>query len=343
MTIPEDYLSSGVSDIQFKKITLKGDAKKPPKLLDQVRAYLRVKHYSPKTEEAYINWIKRFIFFHNKRHPNEMGSEEICEYISHLANKKHVSSATQNQALQGVLFLYKNILNKDVGWIDEIKFAHRKKHLPTVLNKTEVNEIFKHLSGVALLIAKMLYGSGMRLGECLQLRMKDIDFELKTITIRDGKGEKDRITILPEKLVTDLKQHFTKLYNLHKIDSERKNVFVPLPYALSVKYLNAGKELAWQYIFPAKKLVYNTTEKKYYRVELHQSTFQKEFKKAVNKAGIAKPATPHTLRHSFATQLLLNGYDIRTLQELLGHNSVKTTMIYTHVINRGIGVRSPLD
>jgi integron integrase len=343
VTIPEDYLSSGVSNIQFKKITLKGDTKKPPKLLDQVRAYLRVKHYSPKTEEAYINWIKRFIYFHNKRHPKEMGSEEIREFISHLANKKRVSSATQNQALQGVLFLYKNILNKDVGWIDEIKFAHRKKHLPAVLNKAEVNEIFKHLSGVALLISKMLYGSGMRLGECLQLRMKDIDFELRTITIRDGKGEKDRITILPDKLVTDLMQHFKKIKNLHKIDSERKNVHVPLPYALGVKYPNAGKELAWQYIFPAKKLVYNTNDKKYYRVELHKSTFQKEFKKAVRKAGIAKPATPHTLRHSFATQLLLNGYDIRTLQELLGHNSVKTTMIYTHVINRGIGVRSPLD
>ena len=335
-------MSSGISNIAFKKIALKGDSDKP-KLLDEVRAYLRVHQYSPKTEEAYINWIKQFILFNNTIHPNQLGPEAIKNYLNYLVEKRNVSASTQNQALQGILFLYKNILNKDVGWIDEIKFAHRKKHLPAVLNKTEVNEIFKHLSGVPLLISKMLYGSGMRLGECLKLRMKDIDFELRTITIRDGKGEKDRITILPDKLVLDLNQHFKKIKNLHKIDTDRKNVFVPLPKALSVKYPNADKELAWQYIFPAKSLVYNKELKKYFRVHLHPSTFQKEFKKAVRKAGIAKLATPHTFRHSFATQLLLNGYDIRTLQELLGHNSVKTTMIYTHVINRGIGVRSPLD
>jgi integron integrase len=335
-------LAAGSPKITFKKITLKGDNNKP-KLLDQVRAYLRVHQYSPKTEEAYINWIKEFILFNNTIHPNQLGPEAIKNYLNYLVEKRNVSASTQNQALQGILFLYKNILKKDVGWIEDIKFAHRKKHLPSVLNKTEINEIIKHLSGVPLLIAKMLYGSGMRLGECLKLRMKDIDFELKTITIRDGKGEKDRITILPDKIVHDLKQHFTKLYNLHKIDSGRKNVCVQLPKALSVKYPNAAKELAWQYIFPAKSLVYNKELKKYFRVHLHPSTFQKEFKKAVRKAGIAKMATPHTLRHSFSTHLLLNGYDIRTLQELLGHNSVKTTMIYTHVINRGIGVRSPLD
>lgn len=189
----------------------------------------------------------------------------------------------------------------------------------------------------------MLYGSGMRLGECLKLRMKDIDFELRTITVSDAKGEKDRITILPDKIVSDLKQHFNKIKNLHRIDSNRKNVSVPLPKALNVKYPNAGKELAWQYLFPAKSPVYNLELKKYFRVHLHPSTFQKEFKAAVRKSGVAKQASPHTLRHSFATHLLQNGYDIRTVLELLGHNSVKTTMIYTHVLNRGIGVRSPLD
>ncbi len=330
------------TNITYQKISLKGNDNKP-KLLDEVRAYLRVKHYSPKTEKSYLSWIIRYIYFHNKQHPKDLGAEEIKNFISHLANNARVSSSTQNQALQAILFLYKNIVKKDVGWIDEIKFAYRKKHLPVVLNKQEVNEIFKNLNGIPLLISKILYGSGMRLGECIKLRLNDIDLELKTITVRDGKGEKDRLTILPDKLITEMEHHIKKINKLFRLDVVKKNVVVPLPYALSRKYPNAGKELAWQYIFPAKSLVYNTDEKKYYRVHLHPSTFQKEFKNAVRKSGIAKQASPHTLRHSFATHLLQNGYDIRTVQELLGHNSVKTTMIYTHVLNRGIGVRSPLD
>ena len=313
------------------------------KLLDQVRDELRVRHYSLRTEKSYTGWIKRFILFHNKKHPNEMGAEEIKAFISNLSTNHHVSSATQNQALQGVLFLYKNILKKDVGWIDEIKFTQRKKHLPVVLNKDEVHRIFQNLEGIGLLVSKLIYGSGMRLGECLSLRVNDIDIELKTITVRDGKGEKDRITVLPEKLVAELKIHLQKVKNLFKKDFTKNNIYVPLPYGLERKYPNAGREFAWQYVFPAKSIVYNKEEKKYYRVHLHPSTFQKEFKKAVRKADIPKQASPHTLRHSFATHLLQNGYDIRTVQELLGHNSVKTTMIYTHVLNRGIGVRSPLD
>ena len=314
-----------------------------PKLLDKVRTELRSKHYSRKTEVAYTNWIKRFILFHNKRHPNDMGAEEIKAFINNLATNHHVSSATQNQALQGILYLYKNILNKDVGWIEEIKFAHRKKHLPVVLTKEEVKKIFENLDGITLMISKLLYGSGLRLGECLSLRVKDVDVELRTISVLDGKGEKDRITVLPEKLITELKTHINKVRNLYKKDFPAKNIEAPLPYALAKKYPNAGRELAWQYIFPAKNPVYNTELKKYFRVHLHPSTFQKEFKTAVRKSGVAKQASPHTLRHSFATHLLQNGYDIRTVQELLGHNSVKTTMIYTHVLNRGIGVRSPLD
>jgi len=251
-----------------------------------------------------------------------MGAEEIKAFINNLATNHHVSSATQNQALQGVLFLYKNILKKDVGWIDEIKFTQRKKHLPVVMNKDEVNRIFQNLKGIGLLVSKLIYGSGMRLGECLSLRVNDLDLELKTITVRDGKGEKDRITVLPEKIVAELKIHLHKVKNLYKKDFIKNNIYVPLPYALERKYPNAGREFAWQYVFPAKSLVYNKEEKKYYRVHLHTSTFQKEFKNAVRKAEIPKQASPHTLRHSFATHLLQNGYDIRTVQELLGHNSI---------------------
>ena len=317
-----------------------------PRLLDQVRIVMRTGHYSNRTEKAYpaiAGWIKRFILFHNKRHPKEMGDEEIKSFINNLATNHRVSSSTQNQALQAILFLYKQIMKKDVGWIEDIKFAHRKKHLPVVLTKDEVIKIFENLNGVSLLISKLIYGSGTRLNECLSLRVKDVDLELKTITVRDGKGEKDRLTVLPDKLIAELKAHINKVRNLYKKDIERKNIEVPLPYALAKKYPNTSKELAWHYLFPAKSLVYNKEEKKYYRVHLHPSTFQKEFKNAVRKSDVTKQASPHTLRHSFATHLLQNGYDIRTVQELLGHNSVKTTMIYTHVLNRGIGVRSPLD
>lgn len=314
-----------------------------PKLLDQVRLELQVKHYSVKTEKAYVSWIKQFILFHNKTHPEKLGKKEIQQFLNYLTTERKVSSSTQNQALQGILFLYKNVLKESVGWIDEIKKSTKIRHLPTVLNKDEVPKIFQNLDGVNLLISKLLYGSGMRLGECLGLRVCDIDLEQRTITIRNGKGEKDRITVLPEKLVTELKLHLTKVKNLHKRDLVKNDVEVPLPYALARKYPNAGRELAWQYIFPAKTLVYKQEEKKNLRVHLHPSTFQKEFKNAVRKSGVTKQASAHTLRHSFATHLLQNGYDIRTIQELLGHNSVKTTMIYTHVLNRGIGVRSPLD
>lgn len=272
-----------------------------------------------------------------------MGAEEIKAFINDLAVKHHVSGSTQNQALQAILYLYKNIMAKHVGWIEEIKFTARKKHLPTVLNKQEVRDIFNHVSGVTLLAAKLMYGSGMRLGECLKLRLKDIDMDLKTVTVRDAKGEKDRITVLPDSLLEDFKKHIVKVRNLYKMDQAKGNIVVALPYALKNKYPNANKELAWQYLFPAKSLVYVKEEKLRYRVHLHPSTFQKEFKKAVRKSGVAKQASPHTLRHSFATHLLQNGYDIRTVQELLGYNSVKTTMVYTHVLNRGIGVRSPLD
>jgi len=313
------------------------------KLLEIIRTELRVKHYSIRTEKTYISWIKRFILFNNKRHPKEMGAEEIKAFINNLAENHHVSASTQNQALNAILYLYKEILKKDIGWINEIRFAQKRKHLPVVLTKQETNSILNKLDGVISLIAKLLYGSGLRLSECLRLRVKDLDFEYKTITVRDGKGEKDRITILPDSLISELKLHISKVKNLYKKDAAAGNIEAPLPYALDVKYPNAGREFAWQYIFPAKTLANKENSKKKFRVHINQSTFQKEFKNAVRKADLHKPASPHTLRHSFATHLLQNGYDIRTVQELLGHSSVKTTMIYTHVLNRGIGVRSPLD
>lgn len=313
------------------------------KLLDEVRIFMRVRHYSKKTEEAYISWIKRFIVFNNKKHPKELGQKEIREYLNYLSVKKNVTAATQNQALQGVLFLYKNILNKDIGWIEEIKRSSRVKHLPVVLSKNEVNNIFKNLDGIYLLISKLLYGSGLRISECLKIRIQDLDLDLRTITVRNGKGEKDRVTILPDKIVNEINHQIRKVNNLCNLDIKSGKIEVPLPYALNKKYTNAGKEIAWQYLFPAKTLIYDKEQSIYYRVHIHTSTFQKEFRKAVRKAGLLKPASPHTLRHSFATHLLQNGYDIRTVQELLGHKSVKTTMIYTHVLNRGIGVKSPLD
>lgn len=343
MTNTEDFLSDGVSNIQFKNITLKSDEKNPPKLLDQVRAYMRVNHYSKKTEEAYTGWIKQFIFFNNKTHPENLGSKEIRNYLNYLAEKRKVSASTQNQALQGILFLYKNILNKDVGWIDEIKFVHRKKHLPVVLSKKEVSKAINNLDGINKIIVSLLYGSGLRLSEALKLRIKDIDFDYKQILVRDGKGEKDRHTILSDSVIPDLKNHLNRVYLKHRDDLKKGKGETILPYALSKKYPNANKEFGWQYAFPAEKFIKHADSGKIIRWHIHESTIQRAVKEAIKKAGITKQASPHTFRHSFATHLLENGYDIRTIQELLGHQSVKTTMIYTHVLNRGLGVKSPLD
>ena len=314
-----------------------------PKLLDKVRTELRTKHYSRKTETAYSNWIRRFILFNNKRHPNEMGAEEIKSFVDNLVTNHHVSSATQNQALQGILFLYKNILNKDVGWIENIKRSSRVKHLPVVLSKKEVSKVFSNLEGTIKIIVSLLYGSGLRLAEALKLRIKDIDFDYKQILVRDGKGEKDRHTILPDSVIPELKKHLNRVYLKHTEDLKMGKGETILPYALKKKYPNVGKEFGWQYAFPADKFIRDKESGLTFRWHIHESTIQRAVKEAVKKAGLTKSASPHTFRHSFATHLLENGYDIRTIQELLGHNSVKTTMIYTHVLNRGLGVKSPLD
>jgi len=314
-----------------------------PKLLDKVHLELRSKHYSRKTEDAYTNWIKRFILFHNKRHPKHMGADEIKAFINNLATNHHVSSATQNQALQGILYLYKNILNKDVGWIENIKRSTRVKHLPVVLSKQEVKKVFEKFQGTNKIIVSLLYGSGLRLSEALKLRIKDIDFDYKQILVRDGKGEKDRHTILSDNVIPELKQHLNKVYVIHKEDLKSGKGETILPYALKKKYPNAGKEFKWQYAFPADKFIRQKESGLVFRWHIHESTIQRAVKEAVKEAGLTKTATPHTFRHSFATHLLENGYDIRTIQELLGHKSVRTTMIYTHVLNRGLGVKSPLD
>jgi integron integrase len=308
-----------------------------------VRTALRTAHYSPKTEESYIGWIKKFILFHNKAHPSTLGKQDIQKYLNYLAVERHVSSSTQNQALQGILFLYKKVLTKEIGWIEDVQHAARVTHMPVVFSKREVMKIFDRLDGVPKLIVSFLYGAGLRLSECLRLRVKDIDFDYGQVVVRDGKGEKDRCSVLPRSIMPELRNHLEKVRKLHKDDLVRGFGGTCLPYALRRKYPAADKEFGWQYVFPSNKFVKERDSGVLYRYHVHESTIQRTVKKAIEKAGIDKPGSPHTFRHSFATHLLENGYDIRTIQELLGHRSVKTTMIYTHVLNRGIGIRSPLD
>lgn len=330
--------SDGVTSINI----LRTSARKP-KLLDQVKEEMRAVRYSPKTIEAYTGWIKRFIIFNNKRHPSEPGEVEIRQFINNLTVKEKVSASTQNQALQSILYLYKNVLKTDIGWINNLEFSKRKKHLPVVFSKSETIKIFENLTGIPKLVTSLLYGSGLRLNEALKLRIKDIDFDYQQILVRDGRGEKDRHTILSASIIPDLKKHLNKIYLQHKEDLKNGKGETLLPYALKKKYPNAGKDFGWQYVFPADKFIKEKDSGLILRWHIHESTIQRAVKEAIKKTNIVKPGSPHTFRHSFATHLLENGYDIRTIQELLGHQSVKTTMIYTHVLNRGLGVKSPLD
>ena len=313
------------------------------KLLDRVRDAIRLKHYSIRTEQAYVNWIKRYIYFHGVRHPAEMGAPEIQAFLTHLAVQENVAASTQNQALSALLFLYKEVLKQDLGPIDALR-AKKPKRLPTVLTKEEVRRVFQHMSGIHLLIARLLYGSGLRLMEGVRLRVKDLDFEYHTITVRDGKGAKDRVTMLPETLVVPLQDHLRTVKRTHEEDLVKGYGAVYLPYALERKYPNANKEWIWQYVFPANRLSVDPRSGVVRRHHIHESSVQKAVRAAAQAAGIPKRVSPHTLRHSFATHLLEAGYDIRTVQELLGHKDVRTTMIYTHVLQRGgLAVRSPLD
>lgn len=315
-----------------------------PRLIDQTRNVLRVFHYSIRTEENYIQWIKRFIFFHNKRHPKDMGEKEIRSFLTHLAVDKHVSASTQNQALSAILFLYKRVLELDLDWIDNVVRAKRPKRLPVVLSKGEVNAILNAITGVNGLIVKMLYGTGMRLMEVMRLRVQDIDFEQNQIIVRSGKGDKDRITMLPEILIDELKQQLAYVRDVHKKDLSEGFGRVYLPFALDRKYPGAGVDFGWQYCFPSKKLSTEPRTGRVGRHHLYEQNIGRAIKSAARKVGVEKRVSSHTMRHSFATHLLESGYDIRTLQELLGHKDVSTTMIYTHVLNKGgRGVKSPLD
>jgi integron integrase len=312
------------------------------KLLDQVRHVIRLKHYSLRTEEAYIFWIKKYIHFHRLRHPQEMREEEVCQFLTHLAVEETVAASTQNQALAALLFLYKNVLGIDLQNIDAVR-ARKPKHLPVVFTRKEVRQILDRLDGVAFIAANLLYGSGLRLSEVLRLRVKDIDFEMNQITVREAKGEKQRITMLPQSIKEILQQHLERVKTIHEDDLRNGFGEVYLPFALERKYKNAAKEWMWQYVFPAAKISVDPRSDKKRRHHISDDTLQRRVKQAILQAGLQKRGSCHSLRHSFATHLLENHYDIRTVQELLGHKDVKTTMIYTHVLNKGTNVKSPLD
>ncbi|MBA2434377.1 MAG: integron integrase [Chthoniobacterales bacterium] len=317
---------------------------KPKKLLEQVCDVMRLRHYSLRTERCYCDWITRFILFHGKRHPREMAEAEVTAFLTHLARDRNVAASTQNQALSALLFLYKEVLKSEIGWLAGVERATKPKRLPVVLTRDEVHKIFHHLHGTPRLMAGLLYGSGLRLMECVRLRVKDLDFGYARITVRDGKGAKDRVTMLPLNLAAGLERHLQKMKAQHEEDVEEGFGSVYLPGALARKYPNAAREWAWQWVFPSSRLSRDPRGGERRRHHIDENVLQVAVKKAVRAAESAKPATCHTLRHSFATHLLENGYDIRTVQELLGHKDVSTTMIYTHVLNKpGLGVKSPLD
>ena len=315
-----------------------------PRLLTRVHEAIRVRHYSRRTEEAYVHWIKRLIHFHGKRHPDSMGEAEVTAFLNHLATDRHVAAATQNQALSAILFLYKVVLGRELPWLDGVQRPTRPPRVPVVLTRAEVERLLAQLTGTKWLTASLLYGAGLRVMECLRLRVKDVELSYRQILVRDGKGEKDRVTMLPEKLLEPVRTHLERVRLLHARDLSEGFGEVSLPYALARKYPRAGKEWHWQYIFPSKHRSADPEDGVIRRHHLYDSVPQRAIKEAARCARIAKPVSCHTLRHSFATHLLEGGSDIRTVQELLGHSDVSTTMIYTHVLNKGgRGVTSPLD
>jgi len=315
-----------------------------PKLLDEVRAVLRFGHYSLRTEEAYVDWIRRFILFHGKRHPREMGQEEVRAFLTHLAAERDVAASTQNQALSAILFLYQKVLKNDLGWIQGVERAQKPVRLPVVLTREEARQVLAAMPEGYRLMGELLYGSGLRLMECLRLRVKDLEFEKLQITVRDGKGQKDRVTMLPASLATGLRERLDRVRALHRRDLAEGFGKVWLPHALERKYPQAPAEWGWQWVFPADRIATDPRSGVKRRHHIHEKNLQNAVKSAVRAVDLAKPASPHSFRHSFATHLLEAGYDISTVQELLGHKDVSTTMIYTHVLNRpGLAVRSPLD
>jgi integron integrase len=316
----------------------------PPKLLTQVRRVLRLRHYSPRTEVAYVRWIVRFIRFNRKRHPLEMGEAEVTAFLSALAQQSQVSASTQTQALSAILFLYRDVLRQELPWLQKVVRAPARPRLPVVLTRAEVIAVVRRLNGVERLCVMLLYGSGLRLMECLKLRVKDLDLDKEQIVVRAGKGDKDRITMLPTVLKAELSRHLERVRQQHLRDLALGGGQVDLPGALDRKYPHAGREWKWQWVFPATRVWVAPETKERRRHHLHESVVQRAVTQAVREAALTKRATCHSFRHSFATHLLEDGYDIRTVQELLGHRDVSTTMVYTHVLNRGVyGIRSPAD
>jgi len=315
-----------------------------PRLFDQVRDALRRKHYSYRTEKTYLHWIRRFIYFHHRRHPRDMAEAEIAAFLTHLAVARRVSASTQNQALNAILFLYKQVLQRDIGLVQGVVRAKRPERLPVVLTREEVNAVLTRLSGREWLMVCLMYGAGLRVMECLRLRVKDVDFGMNQIIVRDGKGQKDRVTPLPSAVIAALRQQIIEVQRLRDADLADGYGEVSLPFALERKYPNASRELVWWYVFPASHRSRDPYSQRIKRHHLDDSVIQRAVKQAIRSSGIAKPASCHSFRHSFATHLLASGQDIRTIQELLGHSDVSTTMIYTHVLGKGArGVSSPLD
>ena len=316
----------------------------PPRLLDSLRQAIRVRHYSIRTEDTYVDWVRRLILFHDKRHPRELGASEVAAFLTYLAVDRGVAPSTQNQAKSAILFLYRVVLNAQLPWLEEIVAAKDRRRLPVVLTPGEVKSLLNELNGTTGLIAALLYGTGMRVLEGLRLRVKDVDFQRREVLIRDGKGGKDRVTVLPENLILPLQQQMSRVKALHDRDVGEGFGQVWLPDALAVKYPNAPRAWGWQWVFPSTVKSTDPRGGVVRRHHLNEASVQKAVAGAARRAGIVKPCSPHVLRHSFATHMLQAGYDIRTVQELLGHSDVSTTMIYTHVLNRGgRGVRSPLD
>jgi integron integrase len=312
--------------------------------LGRAIAAIRTRHYSRRTEKAYVGWMRRFVSYHRGRDPASLGPAEVKAFLSRLAIDGQVSASTQNQAFSALLFLYRDVLGVGLQGLENTERAKRPERLPLVLSEHEVRAILRHLKGRMLTMAYLMYGSGLRLLECARLRVKDIDFDRREITVRDGKGRKDRVTVLPARVTDRLRSHLDKVRRVHQVDLAVGSGSVTMPDALARKYPNASREWAWQWVFPAARLYADPETGERRRHHVHETVLQRAFRDAVRTSGVSKPATCHTLRHSFATHLLESGYDIRTIQELLGHSDVSTTMIYTHVLNRGgRGVRSPID
>ncbi len=332
------------SNVHYKYKPMGGSVESQPRLLDQMREVLRLNHLSYRTEEAYISWVKRFIVFHDKRHPKDLGAPEIRAFLSYLATQQQVAASTQNSALNALLFLYRAVLKQPFPQLEEIERAKRPRRLPTVLSREEVHVLLSKLSGPPHLMTSLLYGAGLRLMECVRLRVKDVDFAYHQITVRDGKGAQDRVTVLPRALVEPLQRHLAKVKLIHEEDLLEGCGEVYLPYAFDRKDPHAGTSWAWQYVFPASKRSIDPRAGVERRHHISEAVLQRAVKEALRRANVPKRGSCHTLRHSFATHLLEDGYDIRTVQELLGHKDVSTTMVYTHVLQRGgRGVHSPLD